>query len=101
MELGIDKLYVNNMPFLTAISKHIMHQKETWIPTREIFSYRSEIETILTIYKAAGFHVNQISCVHEFKPVLDQMKTQFNFTPNYASAQEHLSQAERNNSRIC
>ena len=69
VELCIDTLFVNNMPFLTTISKHIMYRTATWIPSREITSYRSVIEKILAIYTVVGFHVKQISCDCEFDPV--------------------------------
>ena len=51
---------------------------------------------MLHLYKNAGFPVIIINSDNEFRPVFEPMKAEFGFQPNYASAQEHIPEAERN-----
>ena len=59
-------------------------------------SIEMELVEVLHLYARAGFHVNQISADCEFKPLLEELKGPYKFVPNYANAQEHVPEAERN-----
>ena len=96
VELCIDAMYVNKMPFLTSILRHIKFRTSQWVPGRTTGEYRKQLTKLLHLYKTAGFPVCTISCDNEFRPVLELMKDEFQFKPNYASAQEHVPEAERN-----
>ena len=78
MELCIDTFFVNGMLFLTTTV--------TWVPSKQMSVYSSVLEKVLGLYMAAGFQVAQISCIRGFKPLIDEMKDEFGFTPNYAIA---------------
>jgi hypothetical protein len=94
IDLCIDTMMVNNIPFLTTISKRIKYRTPEFVPNKTMSAYRSALERV---YQSAGFRINTVSCDNEFKPLLEDMKSSWNFRPNYASAQEHVPEAEHNN----
>ena len=97
VELCIDTMFINGMPYLTSISKRIMYRTAQWVPSREMQDYRSVLENILRIYKRAGLPVKTIFSHNEFCPLLDPMRASHGFDTNYAAPQEHVPEAERNN----
>ena len=97
VELCIDTMFINGMPYLTSISKRIMYRTAQWVPSREMQDYRSVLENILRIYKRAGLPVKTIFSDNEFCPLLDPMRASHGFDTNYAAPQEHVPEAERNN----
>ena len=105
VELCIDAMYVNKMPFLTTISRNIKFRTSGWVPDKTAESYQEQLAKVLHLYKSAGFPVTIINSDNEFRPVLEPMKTEFGFQPNYASAQEHVPEAKRNHrvikERVC
>ena len=63
-------------------------------------AYRSALDTVFRVYNHAGFSITTIKADQEFKPILDEIKDVLNITMNYANAQEHVPEAERNNRTI-
>ena len=59
--------------------------------------YRSTLHKVISLYRQGGFKIKTISSNIEFIPVPEAMKDEYNFIPNYTSAQEHVPEAERNN----
>ena len=100
VELAIDLMFINQMPFLTTISKHIMYRTTQPLASKAPEDYRSAIDTVFRIYNHAGFMITTIKADQEFKPIFDEIKDTLDITMNYASAQEHVPEAERNNRTI-
>ena len=95
--LCIDILYINEMPFLATISRNIKYRTIQWLPTRTAKDYRSALDIIFRQYNKAGFRIATIHCDNEFRPIMDDIKDELSIDMNYASAQEHVPEAERNN----
>ena len=95
--LCIDTLYINEMPFLATISRNIKYRTIQWLPTRTAKDYRSVLDIVFRQYNKAGFRIGTIHCDNEFKPIMDDLKDDLDIAMNYASAQEHVPEAERNN----
>ena len=97
VELCMDTMFVNSMPFLTTISKNIRYRTAQRIKKRRVIHYTNALESVIKWYTRAGFKIAVVHCDREFKPVLDAIRDKHAFTPNYSSAQEHEGSAERNN----
>ena len=98
VDLCIDTLFINGHGFLSTVSKRLYYRTCTYCPAREIKYYRSALKEVIGVYQHASFHIGTISADREFKPVLEVLQQEgYDFIPNYASAQEHVPEAERNN----
>jgi hypothetical protein len=84
--LCIDTFYVNKMAFLHTISDKIHYRTSQWIPDRESGTYRRYLEVVFKVYQKAGMSL-QRCCPN--------MAFEFEFTPNIASAHEHVPVVER------
>jgi hypothetical protein len=60
-------------------------------------AYKNALKNIIKIYNEAGLKVSTLSCDREYIPLINEIQEEFNITPNYPSAQEHVPKAERNN----
>ena len=96
MELCIDAMFVNRMPFLTSISRRIRYRAGQWVPSEEPKSYIDQLSKLLQLYQRCGFHVVRIFADNAFQPVLEPLCVEHGFQPNCANAQEHVPEAERN-----
>ena len=84
------------MPFLTSISHQIKCRAGQWVPLEEPKSYIYQLSKLLLMCQSCGFQVVRIFADNAFEPVLEALKIKFAFQPNYANAQEHVPEAERN-----
>ena len=98
--LAIDIMYIYQIPFLTTISNNIMYRTAQPLPNKTSKAYRSALDHIFRLYNHAGFKITTIKADQEFKPILDEIKDTLDITMHYASAQEHVPEAERNNRTI-
>ena len=90
-------MYVNSMPFLTTISKHIKYCT-VWVADCTAPTIASLVESILKLYQQTGFQVMEVCADCEFKPVLQVFQDNgWYFTTNLSNAQEHDHEAECNN----
>ena len=95
--LCIDGMKVNDIGFLTTISKNIMYRTARYISRLLTSIYRKCLQQVLRIYTLGGFRVTMIHCDNEFCPLIDPLALEFGIQVNYASPQEHVPEAERNN----
>ena len=58
------------------------------------------MKNVFRIYSGAGFKVTTLSCNKEVTPLVKEVKDEFNVQVKYASAQEHVPEAEQNNQVI-
>ena len=66
----IDIMYVNDMPFLTIISKNINCHTAMWVADHTAPTIASLVESILKLYDQTSFQVMEVCAIHEFKPEL-------------------------------
>ena len=97
VDLCIDTIFVNEMPFLTSISKRIMYRTAQWIPNRELETYEVALTNVLKVYNRGGFHVTRVFADNEFRPLLDSVQDEHKFKPHLASAKAHVPEIERSN----
>jgi hypothetical protein len=95
--LCVDGMNINGLWFLTTISWHIMYRTAEWVPSKSVKAYRSVLDNVFRIYNKAGFKFTTINCDNEFRPLMDELQDFYNIKMNYAAAQEHVPEAERNN----
>ena len=76
VELCIDAMFVNKMPFLTSISRRIRYRSGQWVPAQEAQEYQNQLTKLLQMYKSCGFQVVRIHADNAFKPVLDPLEDQ-------------------------
>jgi hypothetical protein len=95
--LCINGLKVNNISFLTTISKNLMYRTARYIQRPLASVYRKCLQQVLRIYTLGGLRVTTIRCNNEFHPLMDPLGLEFRIQVNYASPQEHVPEAERNN----
>jgi hypothetical protein len=57
VQLSIDTLFVNKILFLTSVSRNIQFRTAKYLPNTTLASYRSGIESLVRMYKTAGFTV--------------------------------------------
>ena len=100
IELCIDTLFVNGLPFLTTISKNIKYRTATFLETRTKDGYYKAIDEVFKLYNDAGFTIKIICADNEFKPIFDAIKHDLGVTMRYAPAEGHNPEAERNNRTI-
>jgi len=95
--LCIDVLKINGIPFLSSVSRNILYRTCEWTKHQTSSAYRSVLDNIFRIYNMAGLRIASIHCDNEFKPLTDPLATVYKVRMNYANAQEHVPEAERNN----
>jgi hypothetical protein len=95
--LCLDGMKVNNISFLTMISKNLMYQIARYIQGSLTSIYRKCLQQVLQIYTLGGLRVTTICCDNEFCPLMDPLALEFGIQVNYASPQEHVPEAEHNN----
>jgi hypothetical protein len=97
VKLSIDTLFVNKILFLTSVSRNIQFRTAKYLPNTTLASYRSGIETLVRMYKTAGFTVTTIDCDPDFRPLKSWLQDTFQISRNVARPQDHAPQIERTN----
>jgi hypothetical protein len=108
LKVSMDGMTVNSMKFLTAISHDLYYRTAQQYVTNPVASvYKECMDELVTVYKKGGFRITDIHCDNAFRKAMDPFSA--GQAPpikmNYASAQEHVPRAERNNhviqERVC
>ena len=98
VDLCIDTIFINEMPFLATVSKNIKYRTCDYVKSRKMPDYRSVLSRVILTYLNAGFVIHCIHADSEYETLLEQFK---NSSPsidyNLASTDEHVPAAERNN----
>jgi hypothetical protein len=74
-----------------------MYQTARYVQRPLTRVYRKCLQQVLWIYTLGGLRVTTIRCDNEFRPLMDPLALEFGIQVNYASPQEHVPEAERNN----
>ncbi|OEU17119.1 hypothetical protein FRACYDRAFT_237529 [Fragilariopsis cylindrus CCMP1102] len=72
VELSVDIMHVNKVPFLVSISEHIHYGTVTALESMKIPILEHEINKIIRLYSVRGFHVKYILVDIQFKPIKDR-----------------------------
>jgi hypothetical protein len=75
VELCFDALFINELPFLSTISRKILYRTLQFVISKKVKDYRSVLDNVLRIYTVAGFNVVKIHCDKEFFPSSINYKT--------------------------
>ena len=94
--LCMDGMKINNVPFLTTVSRNILYRTAEWIHNQTPQADRSVLDNVFRIYNMAGFKITTILCDNEFQPLMSELADVYNVRTNYANPQEHVPEAERN-----
>jgi hypothetical protein len=99
LKVSMDGMTVNSLKFLTAISHDLYYRTAQYVTNPVVSVYKTCMDELLAIYKRGGFKITDIHCDNEFRKAMDPFSA--GQAPpikmNYASAQEHVPRAERNN----
>ncbi len=100
--LSIDGMTVNSLKFLMTISHELFYQTAQYVPANIASNYEICMDQIMAVYKRGHFTVNEVHCDNEFHKLMDPYSAKQDppISMNYASAQEHVPRAERNNRTI-
>ena len=100
--MSIDGMTVNSLKFLTMISHELFYRTTQYVPRNIASVYEECMDEIMAIYKRGQFNITEVHCDNEFHKLMDPYSTKQDPTikVNYASAQEHVPRAERNNRTI-
>ena len=78
-----------------------MYRTAAYVPSKNPAVYADKMQEINRIYNQADFELSTISADNEFRPVMEFLRKDLpRLTANFASAQEHVPEAERNNRTI-
>lgn len=76
VDLCIDTMEINGMPFLATVFKEIKYRTVEFVKSKTVQEYRSALERVLNIYKQAECKVKTISADREFILLLEEMKVE-------------------------
>ena len=96
VHLFLDIMYVNGLPFLMSISKHLYYQSAIYLKDEKADTLYKAMDGIFNKYNNAGYKIKHISADNQFQPSLEAIQDELRVTLHFAAAQEHVPEAERN-----
>ncbi len=100
LTLYMDVTFVWGLPAMTAIDDTIRYRSLVPLESRTADSLFSALDEILRVYNDAGYTIRDIHCDNEFRPLMEPIKDELGVDMNYANAEDHVPEAERNNRTI-
>ena len=100
IELFMDGIYVNSMPFLTTISKLLMYRTAQHSKTVLMEDILRTLDNVLRLYNSKGFRIKKIWCDNQFKPMFATCQDNMDLEIDHPPAKDHVPEAERNNRSI-
>jgi len=100
LELCIHIMYINGIPMLTTIDKTIKFCGLVPQNSKSHEEYYEALDQVLRFYNKSGYFIKTIFCDGEFKSLMEKVADELDIDMNYTNAQDHVPQAERNNSTI-
>jgi hypothetical protein len=96
----MDIMVINGMPMLTGIDRSIRLRALNALDRRIESEIFRGIQSIVRLYANEGFRINRIHCDQEFRNMMERVFDEFSIEMNYATAGEHVPEAERNNRTV-
>ena len=97
LELCVDIMYVNEMPFFTTITKAMYYRTAQYLQNRTKAKLYAALDEVLRIYNGNGFTISKMFADNEFRSIMDPVKDEMNLQTEYSAPQGHVPEAERNN----
>ncbi|KAG7374846.1 reverse transcriptase RNA-dependent DNA polymerase [Nitzschia inconspicua] len=88
--LATDILFVNKIPFLLTVSRHLRFVTVCDLPNRQLPTVERELLKVVRLYEHRGFNVTSLLCDPEF----EDLRHTFPYL-NPCSADEHVPEVER------
>ena len=87
---------------MTSISHEIYYRTAQYIKDTSAAEYEEKLDGIKALHDRGGFTITNIHCDNEFHKTMDSFAPKHDppIKVNFASAREHVPQAERNNWKI-
>jgi hypothetical protein len=92
--LAADVMHVNGIPMLVTISRNIRFGTVEPLPNRNISTLVRGIQSVVTVYKRAGFHITTALMDGEFDPMRGDL-ADMGIALNEAARDEHVGDVER------
>jgi len=92
--LCIDVMYVNNIPFLTSISRHLRFGTVEWLKDLKKNTIVTEIKRLTNIYKERNFTVKLILADGQFENISNDVLG-LGISMNITGRDEHVPEVER------
>jgi hypothetical protein len=92
--LCIDIMYVNNIPFLTSISRHLHFGTVEWLKDLKKDTIVIEIKCLTNVYKERNFTVTTILADGQFENIRNDVLG-LGISINITGSDEHVPEAER------
>ena len=96
VHLFMDIMYVNGLPFLMTISKHLYYRTATYLTDGKANTLYKAMDGIFNKYNNAGYKIKHISADNQFQASLEAIQDGLKVTLHFSAAQEHVPEAERN-----
>ena len=93
VELSADVLFVNKVPFLATISKHIHYGTIESLPNLKVTTLEDALDRAMRGYSTRGFHIKTINVDMQFKAIDDRNSLPVRI--NVCSRDEHVPEIER------
>ena len=93
VELSVDVMHVNRVPFLVTLSKSIHYATVNALDNMKISTLEKTISTVFKIYAIRGFNVTTIHVDIQFKAMKDRKR--ISPAVNVVSKDEHVPEIER------
>ena len=92
--LSIDIMFVNKVPFVTTISRHIKFKTIKAIQKRKKLQLSKSIKNVIAIYTQRGFKVEHALFDGEFVPLRTELLN-MGIHANFATRNKHVPEIER------
>ena len=97
IRLCMDVMFVNELPFLTTISKRLYYRTALFLPTRTSRDLFAILDRTLRVYNDNGFTISHIECDNEFRKIFEEVEDDLDVNMVFVSPRTHQPDAERNN----
>ena len=95
-ELAMDIMFVNDVPYMTSITKALYYRTATPMPGMKDPQLFDAIDRVFRLYNDAGITITDIYADNQFKSLLDPVKDELEITIHNPPAGGHVPEAERN-----
>jgi hypothetical protein len=96
----MDKFYICGLPILSGIDRSVKGRSSVPIKSEENEHIYNAIDKVFRKYQQGGFYITNIHCDQQFRSLMDPIADELNIKMNYATTDEHVPEAERNNRTI-
>ncbi len=94
--LCFDIMFLNNIPMMASIDRSIRFRGLVILDDKTKDEYFRGLDVIFRKYNQAGFKISEIHCDGAFKPIMNEIKDEFDAVMDFTSRNEHVPEAERN-----